>query len=120
MKMAGYNLFENFFHVRYFNSTCYKIRFPLTSLKSFTLNCFCSQGISTEGKCSLVVSTGCLRAFYVILVPLEYILTIPPHSTYVIVICFILFKKIEGPQHISSAFLPALGRLNQRYLRLEG
>ena len=34
---------------------------------------------------------GHIPAFYVILVPLEYIPTIPPHSTYIIVICFVLF-----------------------------
>ena len=34
----------------------------------------------------IVVSIGHCRAFYVVLDPLEYIPTIPPHSTYVIVI----------------------------------
>ena len=32
-----------------------------------------------------VVSIGCFPAFYVVLVPLDYIQSIPPHSTYVIV-----------------------------------
>ena len=32
--------------------------------------------------------------------PLEYILSIPPHSSYVIGMCFILFKKCEGLQQI--------------------
>ena len=40
-----------------------------------------------------VVSIGHSRAFYVIFVPQEYILSIPPHSTFVIVICFILLNK---------------------------
>ena len=34
---------------------------------------------------TVVVSIGHFAAFYVVLVPLEYIPTIPPHSTYVIV-----------------------------------
>ena len=55
-------------------------------------------------------------AFYVVFVPLEYIPTIPPHSTYIIVICFLLFKKREGLQQISAAFLSVQGRLDHRYL----
>ena len=35
----------------------------------------------------IVVSSGHSRAFYVVFVPLEYIPSIPPHSTYIIVIC---------------------------------
>ena len=54
--------------------------------------------------------------FYVILVPLEYVPSIPPHSSYVIDIFFVLFKKKEGMQQISSAFLNAQSRLNHRYL----
>ena len=33
-----------------------------------------------------VVSSGHSRAFYVVFVPLKYILSMPPHSTYVIVV----------------------------------
>ena len=64
----------------------------------------------------LVVSIGHFPAFYVVFVPLVYIPTILPHSSYVIDICFVLFKKKEGPQHISSAFLTVQGRLNQQRL----
>ena len=35
--------------------------------------------------CSPVVSIGRFRAFYVVFVPLEYVPTIPPHSTFAIV-----------------------------------
>ena len=56
--------------------------------------------------------------FYVLLVPLEYKTTIPSHSTYVIVICFVLFKKREGLQHNSFAFLSVLGRLNKLWCNI--
>ena len=36
-------------------------------------------------QCEIVVSIGHFAAFYVVLVPLEYIPTLPPHFTYVIV-----------------------------------
>ena len=39
----------------------------------------------------LVVSIGRFPAFYVVLVPLEYIPSIPPHSTYVIVYFVLLY-----------------------------
>ena len=42
-----------------------------------------------------VVSIGHFPAFYVVLVPLEYVSNIPPHSSYVTDICFVLFKKKE-------------------------
>ena len=58
---------------------------------------------------AIVVSIGAFLAFKVIFTPLEYILTIPPLSSYVINICFVLFKQREGPQHISSAFLAVQG-----------
>ena len=35
----------------------------------------------------LVVSIGHSHDFYIVLVPLEYILSIPPHCTYAIVFC---------------------------------
>ena len=35
---------------------------------------------------SSTVSSGPFRAFHVVFIPLEYIPTIPPHSTYVIVL----------------------------------
>ena len=54
-----------------------------------------------------VVFIGNISAFYVILVPLEYVPTIPSHSAYIIDICFVLCKTREGPQHISSTFLTA-------------
>ena len=38
-----------------------------------------------------VVSIGGFAAFKVIFTPLEYVLTIPPLSSYVINICFVLF-----------------------------
>ena len=49
---------------------------------------------------SLVVSSGCFHAFHVIFVPLEYIPTIHPHSTYVIVMSqcltnFVFVVKIQ-------------------------
>ena len=40
----------------------------------------------------VIVSSGHSCAFYVVFVPLEYVPTIPPHSSNVIDICFILFK----------------------------
>ena len=54
-----------------------------------------------------VVSIGVNLTFEVVFTPLEYVPTIPPLSTYVINICF---KRKEGPQHISSAFLTVQGR----------
>ena len=45
-----------------------------------------------------VVSIGHSHTFYVVFVPLEYVPTIPPHSSCVINICFILFKKKEGTE----------------------
>ena len=39
-----------------------------------------------------VVSIGSLTAFYVVLVPMEHILSKPPHGTYVIV-SFCTFQK---------------------------
>ena len=39
----------------------------------------------SNGRKRSVVSIGRLTAFYVVLVPLEYILSEPPHSTYIIV-----------------------------------
>ena len=53
------------------------------------------------------VSIGANLTFKVIFTPLEYVPTIPPLFSYVINICFVLFKQREGPQHISSAFLTA-------------
>ena len=38
-----------------------------------------------------VVSIGHFPTFYVVFVPLEYVPTIPPHSTCVIVSCFVLY-----------------------------
>ena len=42
----------------------------------------------------LVVSIGRFPAFYVVLVPLEYIPSIPPHSTYVIVYFVLLYCRV--------------------------
>ena len=39
-----------------------------------------------------VVSIGAILTFKVIFTPLEYVLIIPPLSSYVINICFVLFK----------------------------
>ena len=44
-------------------------------------------------KLKKVVYIGRFAAFYVVLVPLEYIPSIPTHSSYVIDICFVPFKK---------------------------
>ena len=49
-----------------------------------------------------VVFIGHFPAFYVVFVPLEYITNIPPHASYVIDICFVVFKKREGQQRICS------------------
>ena len=65
--------------------------------------------------CNRSLSIGAFLAFKVVFTPLEYIPTIPPLSSYVINIRFIIFKRREGPQHISSAFLTAQGRLIHRY-----
>ena len=66
----------------------------------------------------LVVSIGVILTFKVIFTPLEYVPTIPLLSSHVINICSVLFKRRECPEHISSAFLTAQGRLIHRYLRL--
>ena len=47
---------------------------------------------SSDHGCFSVVSRGSFNAFYVDFFPLEYIPSIPPHSTYVIVNGFIGFK----------------------------
>ena len=41
-------------------------------------------------KVRIVVSSGHSRAFYVVFVPLECIRSMPPHSTYVMVVCTFL------------------------------
>ena len=41
-----------------------------------------------------VVSSCHFSCFYVIFVPLEYVPTIPPHSTFVIVSCFVIFTNV--------------------------
>ena len=51
-----------------------------------------------------VVSIGHFPALYVVLVPLEYVPTMPHHSSYIIDICFVLFKRkgdrnTLAPQH---------------------
>ena len=48
----------------------------------------------------VVVSIGRFTAFYVVLVPLEYIATITPHSTYVIV----LLRKIHRRKYLQKLF----------------
>ena len=53
--------------------------------------------IDNTDEVTLVVSIGHFPAFYVVFVSLEYVPN--THSTYVIVSCFVLFKKKEGPQH---------------------
>ena len=50
-----------------------------------------------------VVFIGCFLTFYVVSIPLEDILTIPPHSFYVI-ICFILFKKKSARNKLALPF----------------
>ena len=64
-----------------------------------------------------VVSIGRLAAFYVILVPMEYIPNEPPHSAYVIVsfctckkvplFSFEIFRRLGASANISSASPPA-------------
>ena len=44
--------------------------------------------------------------------------TIPPHSTYVTVGCFVLFKSYECPPSVGSSFYTAQGKLNHRCLHL--
>ena len=46
--------------------------------------------IWSEMSAFIVVSSGPFRAVHVVFLPLEYIPSVPPHSTYVIVICFVL------------------------------
>ena len=46
-----------------------------------------------------VVSIGVNPTFKVIFTPLEYVPTKPSLSTYIINICFVLFKQKEGLQH---------------------
>ena len=46
-----------------------------------------------------VVSIGHSCAFYVVLVPQEYILSLPPNSNYVMVICFVLLNEGSGLQY---------------------
>ena len=55
------------------------------------------MGVGGGGKMAILLggTIGHFPAFYVVLVPLEYILTIPPHSSYVIEICFVLFKSMD-------------------------
>ena len=48
---------------------------------------------------TLVVSSGHFHAFYIIFVALEYVLTIPPHSTHVIV-KFSYFSKVERARNV--------------------
>ena len=57
-----------------------------------------SKSQSIQNPHFLLFSIGHSRAFYVVFVPLEYVPTIPPHSTYVKVSCFILFKSYKGVQ----------------------
>ena len=51
-----------------------------------------------------VVSIWSLSCFCLVIVPLEYIPTIPLHSIYVIVSCFVLFKSYECPHSVGSSF----------------
>ena len=90
------------------------VKWHLVQTNTFLYTIFLLLSLNTV----TVVSISHFPAFYVVLVPLGYIPSIPLHSSYVIDIRFILFKKWEGPQHISSAFLTTQGRLNHRYLRL--
>ena len=53
-------------------------------------------------KMAQVVSSGSFHAFYVILFPLEYIPSIPPHSKYVIVNGFSWFQNKKCPHNKSS------------------
>ena len=52
----------------------------------------------------IVISIGVIPTFKVIFTPLEYVL-----SSYVINICFVLFKQREGLQQVSSTFLTVQG-----------
>ena len=58
------------------------------------------------------VSSGPFRAFHVVFVPLEYIWSVPPYSTYVIVNCLCFVQNKECLQGINSSFATAQCRLN--------
>ena len=45
-----------------------------------------------------VVSSGHFHAFHVVFVPLEYIPTIPPHSTYIIVLSY--FSEVKTARYV--------------------
>ena len=59
----------------------------------------------------VVVSSGPFHAFHVVFLPLEYILAIPPHSTFVIV--FVAKERKKG------GLTKYYGRLNYRCLHLQ-
>ena len=46
----------------------------------------------------LVASSGHFHAFHVVFVPLEYIPTIPPHSTYIIVLSY--FSEVKTARYV--------------------
>ena len=54
----------------------------------------------------VVVSIGHYCAFYVVFVPQEYFPTVPPHSIYVIVSCFILLQKVRFSKKWFLNFVP--------------
>ena len=69
--------------------------------------------------CDTVVSIGRLTAFYVVLVPMEYILSEPPHSAYVIVSFCTGHKKQSNDQwrlliQISLTFVQITGHLKTK------
>ena len=66
------------------------------------VSCF-MWGQTSIFKLDLVVSIGRLTAFYVIFVPLEHILSEPPHFTKVIALFWYFYWELRGVANISSA-----------------
>ena len=75
-------------------SICWS-NYTTCNLVYYHMNAFCS---------ATVVSIGRFPAFYVVLVPLEYIPSIPPHSSYVIVLMVFTYKArfLSFPYMIAS------------------
>ena len=67
-----------------------------------------------------VVSIGSISRFLHYFVPLEYIPTIHPRSTYIIVIVSYFSKVKRAHIVLGSSFHIAQGRLNHRYLHFAG
>ena len=100
-----------------------KVKILISNLKICPTICFilaCDLSSRTIYCVVVVVSIGVNHTFKVIFTPLEYNLTMSKRPTflvwdfffliYIINVCVVLFKRNEGLQTISSAFLTAQGR----------